>query len=116
MDLEDIRIFVKVADLASFTRAAEQLGMPKARVSTGLQRLETQLGTRLLLRTTRTVRMSPDGEQFVERLGLLFLVPVQDFQRLVLLLLRESGRNENCEQNGANSKFSHVVHPRRMGN
>ena len=51
---EAMQVFVKVAELASFTRAAERLGMPKARVSTSVQRLETQLGTRLLLRTTRT--------------------------------------------------------------
>jgi DNA-binding transcriptional LysR family regulator len=67
MDLGALRIFVKVAELASFTRAAEHLGMTKPRVSTGVQQLESQLGTRLLHRTTRTVRMTPDGEQFFER-------------------------------------------------
>jgi len=67
MDLDAVRIYVKVAELASFTRAAEQLGLPKARVSTCVQQLEAQLGTRLLHRTTRTVRMTPDGEQFLER-------------------------------------------------
>jgi DNA-binding transcriptional LysR family regulator len=67
MDLDALRIFVKVAELASFTRAAEQLGMTKPRVSTGIQQLESVLGTRLLHRTTRTVRMTPDGEQFFER-------------------------------------------------
>jgi DNA-binding transcriptional LysR family regulator len=67
MDLDALRIFVKVAELASFTRAAEQLGLTKPRVSTGLQQLESALGTQLLHRTTRTVRMTPDGEQFFER-------------------------------------------------
>jgi len=67
MELDALRTFVKVAELASFTRAAEQLGMPKARVSTTVQGLETQLGTRLLHRTTRSVRLTPDGEAFVER-------------------------------------------------
>lgn len=65
--LDTLRIFAKVAELASFTRAAEQLGLPKARVSTSVQRLEAQLGTRLLHRSTRQVRMSQDGEQFLER-------------------------------------------------
>lgn len=67
MDLDALRIFVKVAELASFTRAAEQLGEPKARVSQLVQRLETQVGARLLHRTTRTVRVTPDGEQFLAR-------------------------------------------------
>ena len=67
MDLEILRIFVKVAELASFTRAAEMLGIPKARVSTSVQQLEAQLGVRLLHRTTRAVHITQDGEQFLER-------------------------------------------------
>ncbi|MES2102338.1 MAG: LysR family transcriptional regulator [Pseudomonadota bacterium] len=67
MDIDAIRSFAKVAELASFTRAAELLGLTKARVSTGVQQLEAQLGTRLLHRTTRTVRLTPDGEACVER-------------------------------------------------
>lgn len=67
MDLETLRIFSTVASLGSFTRAAAQLGLPKSRVSTAVQQLETQLGTRLLHRTTRSVRLSHDGEQCLER-------------------------------------------------
>lgn len=67
MDLDLLRIFVKVADLASFTRAAEVLGIPKARVSTSVQQLEAQVGARLLHRTTRAVHITQDGEQFLER-------------------------------------------------
>ena len=67
MDLESLTIYARVAELASFTQAAEQLGLPKARVSTAVQALEAQLGTRLLQRTTRSVRMTPDGEAFYER-------------------------------------------------
>ena len=67
MDLQALRIFSTVASLGSFTRAAVQLGLPKSRVSTVVQQLEAQLGTRLLHRTTRTVRLSHDGEQCLER-------------------------------------------------
>jgi DNA-binding transcriptional LysR family regulator len=67
LDLEAVRIFVKVAELASFTRAAEHLGMPKARASLRVQQLEADLGIRLLQRTTRTVRTTPDGERFLPR-------------------------------------------------
>ncbi|SFM27374.1 LysR family transcriptional regulator [Variovorax sp. OV329] len=67
MQLEDLRIFVRVAELASFTRAAEQLGLMKGRVSAAVQQLEARLGTRLLQRTTRSVRLTSDGEQFLAR-------------------------------------------------
>jgi len=67
MDLHELRVFARVAELGSFTRAADQLGLAKGRVSAAVQHLETQLGTRLLHRTTRQVRLTQDGEQFVER-------------------------------------------------
>jgi DNA-binding transcriptional LysR family regulator len=85
LDLESIRVFVKVAELASFTRAAEQLGMPKARASARVRALEGDLGARLLHRTTRAVRLTPDGDTFLARaarlladadeLGALFAAP-----------------------------------------
>ena len=71
--LEQYRIFMQVADRGSFTRAADALGLPRATVSTVVQRLETQLGTRLLHRTTRQVSLTPDGEQLLERLRPLLL-------------------------------------------
>lgn len=67
MDLHELRIFSRVAALGSFTQAAEQLGLTKSRVSAAVQRLELQLGTRLLQRTTRQVRLSTDGAQFLAR-------------------------------------------------
>ncbi len=65
--LDGLQIFVRVAEMASFTQAAEQLGLPKGRVSTAVAHLESQLGTRLLHRTTRRVQMTPDGQAFYER-------------------------------------------------
>lgn len=65
--LETMQIFVRVAELASFTQAADTLGMSKAAVSTAVRQLETALGTRLLQRTTRKVHMTPDGLTFYER-------------------------------------------------
>jgi len=62
-----MRSFVRVAELASFTQAAQSLGQPKASVSGAVQRLEAELGTRLLHRTTRRVQLTPDGEAFLER-------------------------------------------------
>lgn len=73
LDLDTVRAFVRVAELASFTRAAEQLGVPKARVSQQVQRLELDVGGRLLHRTTRAVRVTPDGDRFLERAKRLLL-------------------------------------------
>jgi DNA-binding transcriptional LysR family regulator len=67
MDLDEMRIFARVADLASFSRAAEQLGLAKGHVSTSVRQLEARLGTRLLQRTTRSVRLTQDGERFLDR-------------------------------------------------
>lgn len=71
MDLNALRIFARVAELGSFTQAADQLGLAKGRVSAAVQKLEVQVGTRLLLRTTRHVRLTSDGEQFLERCKVL---------------------------------------------
>lgn len=62
-----MRAFVRVAELASFTRAAESLGQPKASVSLLVQQLENQLGARLLHRTTRRVSLTQDGQACYER-------------------------------------------------
>ena len=65
--LDHLRIFLRIAQCSSFTQAAEQLGLPRASVSGALQQLESRLGARLLHRTTRRVRLTPDGESLVER-------------------------------------------------
>lgn len=65
--VDALHTFTRVAELASFTQAAAQLGLPKASVSLAVQQLEAQLGTRLLLRTTRRVQLTPDGQVFYER-------------------------------------------------
>ncbi|MBL8271657.1 LysR family transcriptional regulator [Steroidobacter sp.] len=65
--LEALQIFVRVAELASFTRAAESLSLPKASISTAVQQLESEFGTQLLHRTTRKVQMTLDGRACYER-------------------------------------------------
>ena len=65
--LDRIHIFTRVAELASFTQAADALGLPKASVSNAVQQLEAALGTRLLHRTTRRVAPTQDGQVFYER-------------------------------------------------
>ncbi|GAB2179913.1 LysR family transcriptional regulator [Denitratisoma sp. agr-D3] len=65
--LEAMKVFVRVAELASFTQAADQLGLPKASVSEAIKQLENLFGTRLLQRTTRSVQTTHDGLLCYER-------------------------------------------------
>ncbi|WDE09150.1 LysR family transcriptional regulator [Thalassomonas viridans] len=64
-DLNQIRIFVQVAKLQSFTRAAEILGLEKSTVSSKVSQLEARLQIRLLQRTTRSVSLTEAGEQYL---------------------------------------------------
>lgn len=66
LDVEAVRAFVLVADLKSFTRAAEALGSTQGAVSVKLKRLEDRLGTRLIERTPRQVRLSSHGAAFLD--------------------------------------------------
>lgn len=66
LDLESLQVFVRVAEQRSFTAAAQQLGMPKARSSAHVQRLEAQLGTQLFQRSTRVVHLTPEGEHLLK--------------------------------------------------
>jgi LysR family transcriptional regulator, regulator for bpeEF and oprC len=66
-DLRTLAIFVKVAERKSFVRAAADLGITQSGVSNAIKRLEEQIGTRLLARTTRRVGLTDDGAAFFER-------------------------------------------------
>jgi len=65
--LDLLRTFLRVKELASFTQAADSLGLPKANVSDSIRALEDLLGTRLLHRTTRKVQATQDGLALYER-------------------------------------------------
>lgn len=65
--VQAMRVFVAVVDCGGFTRAAQQLQLPRATVSSAVQQLEAQLGARLLHRTTRRVQLTLDGGTFYER-------------------------------------------------
>jgi DNA-binding transcriptional LysR family regulator len=64
---QTLSVFVRVAEMESFTAAAKSLGVPKATASNALQQLEARLGTRLLHRTTRRVHLTQDGAVLYER-------------------------------------------------
>ena len=66
IDPNDLLIFARVAELGSFSRAADRLGCPKSTVSRRVAGLETQLGERLLQRTTRRQQLTDFGQQLLE--------------------------------------------------
>lgn len=75
------RVFVQVAEMGSFIRAANALDIPRASVSAAVRELEARVGARLLHRTTRQVRLTADGAQLLERVRPL-LTAVEDIDQL----------------------------------
>jgi len=67
LDLNDIAMFVQVVRCGSFAEAARRLGLPPNTVSRRIQQLETQLGTRLMQRSTRKLTLTSAGQAFYER-------------------------------------------------
>ncbi|QIA65511.1 LysR family transcriptional regulator [Vibrio astriarenae] len=67
ISLDDMMVFVKVVEKQSFTQAAESLGLGKARVSQIVTKLESNLGTRLLHRTTRSISLTDAGARYYEK-------------------------------------------------
>ena len=64
-DLNDIAVFVKVAQFESFSRAARALGMPVSTVSRKVASLEDQLGVTLMQRTTRKLSLTAQGRAYL---------------------------------------------------
>jgi DNA-binding transcriptional LysR family regulator len=67
LDIDAVHAFVLVAELASFTRAAQATGTTQSAVSLKLKRLEDRLAARLVERTPRSVRLTAEGASFFAR-------------------------------------------------
>ncbi|CAB3747648.1 LysR family transcriptional regulator [Burkholderia puraquae] len=80
-NLDALLIFARVAEMTSFTRAAESLGIQKGRVSMVVRQLERDVGVALLHRTTRSVQLTDDGRAFYSRARDL-LADVQELQSM----------------------------------
>lgn len=79
--LDQVRIFLQVAEMGSFIKAAHALDVPRATVSAAVQQLEAGFGTRLLHRTTRQVQLTADGALLLER-GRRLLAEADELDRL----------------------------------
>ena len=83
MDLNAVRLLVRVAEARSFTRAAGELGLTQSGLSRAISRLENELGVRLLQRNTRSVSLTPDGQLLYERSAPL-LAELAETEKLML--------------------------------
>lgn len=77
-----MRAFVRVVERRSYARAAHDLVLPRSRVSEAVQRLERRLGVRLLVRTTRQVTPTAEGEEYHRRC-LTILAEIDDSEAIV---------------------------------
>lgn len=80
-NIEVLQVFNVVAQQRSFTKAADLLQRPRSSVSALIQQLENHLGVRLFFRTTRTVRLTHEGEALLERSTLL-LQQLEELEQL----------------------------------
>src|SRR3954469_23775562 len=72
-DIRQLRPFIAVAEAVSFRRAADRLPTVQPPLSKAIQRLEEELGAKLLERTHRSVELTAVGERFLEEARLVVL-------------------------------------------
>lgn len=72
MNLNDVRLFIRVIEHNSFTAAADKLGIQKSTISRRIAQLEDELGVRLLQRTTRKLSLTSEGQDLFQRCQPLF--------------------------------------------
>ena len=77
LDLTQLRSFVAVEQMGSFTLAAERLGLGQSTVSQHIQRLESAVGRRLLARDTHKVQLTTDGEALLSHARAMLAIEAQ---------------------------------------
>jgi DNA-binding transcriptional LysR family regulator len=91
-ELVDLRALVAVAEGKSFLRAAEFLNLSQPALSRRVQKLETSIGTPLLERTTRSVRLTPAGQEILPLLRRLLEEMDSSLLGMIALGERQAGR------------------------
>lgn len=72
-DLNDLFYFARVVEAGGFAAAGRLLGIPKSRLSRRIAQLEERLGTRLLQRTTRQLKLTAVGERYLRHCQAMLL-------------------------------------------
>src|SRR3546814_11622646 len=78
----EMEVFVLAAELKSFSSAARKLKLSPSAVSKLVTRLEDRLGTRLVVRSTRTLQLTPEGETYLARASRI-LAEIADTEEIV---------------------------------
>ncbi|MEL0646520.1 LysR family transcriptional regulator [Pseudoalteromonas agarivorans] len=65
MEIADLQVLLKVAELQSITAAANQLDMSSSAASVSIKRIEKVLNAQIFVRTTRQIRLTPEGERYL---------------------------------------------------
>lgn len=104
-----MKLFTRIVELGSFTRAAGDLDIPRATATHAIKELEARLGARLLERTTRQVRPSLDGQAFYQRCVQL-LAELDEAESSLSMPASNPRGTLRLELHGAHA--NHVILPR----
>jgi LysR family transcriptional regulator, regulator for bpeEF and oprC len=107
LDLNDFRVFEKVAKLKSFSAAARALGLPKSSVSRCVARLEDEVGIRLIQRTTRSVQLRESGLALEERCVAILASARETIDYISSLGTKPKGASESQRRHRV--RLSHTV-------
>jgi DNA-binding transcriptional LysR family regulator len=105
LDLNDFFYFVQVVDRGGFTAAGRTLGIPKSTLSYRVQRLENNLGVRLLNRTSRRFAMTDAGEEFY-RHAVVMLREAEQAETAIRQRLSEPTGTVRCTAAVATMQFA----------
>ncbi len=105
LDLNDFFYFVQVVDRSGFTAAGRMLRIPKSTLSHRIQRLETELGVRLLNRTSRQFAMTDAGEEFY-RHAVVMLQDAEQAENAIRHRLTEPTGTVRCTAGMATMQFA----------
>ena len=100
-----MRVFARVVEAGTFTRAADQLQMPKPSVTKLVQQLETHLNVKLLQRTTRRVTVTPEGAAYYERTARV----LADIDEIESDLTQERTRPKGCVRVDVGSVVANLI-------
>ena len=106
--LDAMHLFMRIVALGSFTKAAEELHLPRASVSLAIQQLETRLGVRLLQRTTRFVSPTPEGQSYFLRCEQI----LDDVEEAEAVLANDSGPRGRVRADLQATQALHFILPR----
>ncbi len=83
MTVKQLRAFLVVAQTLSFTQACERLHLSQPALSLAIKGLEESLGGKLLIRSTRSVRLTPEGESLLPLAGVWLAVVATHLQGVI---------------------------------